>query len=64
MKPPTKKELAAELAELASDMLTASKRMAYVAGFDPLFTQHAAELAGAAKTVRGWARAIARKKPA
>lgn len=60
--PPTTAELASELEELAEDMLIASQRMAYVAGFDPLFAKHAKELAGAAKLVAEWSRSIARRK--
>ena len=58
----TKNELARELTELSADMRIASKRKAYFGGFDQVYAQHAAELAGAAKTVAGLARAIARKK--
>lgn len=61
-RPTTPAELASELKYLSEDMLIASQRMAYVAGFNPLFTKHAKELAGAAKLVAEWSRAIARRK--
>ena len=49
--PPTPTELSRELKELSENMLIASHRIAYVGGLDPVYAQHAAELAGAAKLV-------------